>query len=255
MISLSNIIKQRSSSMPEKKRRTISLREIKLPESEADFSAEQDPEFLLKSAQQEAGKIYEKANAELEQSRRQIEEEKSSWETEREALIEQAKKEGFEAGFELGKNEARKTYESYLEDANTIVRTARRDYEEKIEQSAEEIVTLAVSLAKKVWGQKSDDNAAFMTLVKQVLSEMKEFDDISIYVDPDYYTEVQSHKNELEALLQYGSHIAIYADDKAAKGTCYVETAFGRIDAGIDTQLQQLKQKLISLLETAGEGR
>lgn len=81
---------------------------------------------------------------------------------------------------------------------------------------------------------------------------MKEFDDIAVYVDPEYYTEVQSHKNELEQLLQYGAHLAIYADEKASKGTCYVETAFGRIDAGIDTQLQQLKQKLLSLLETAG---
>ncbi len=46
---------------------------------------------------------------------------------------------------------------------------------------------------------------------------MKEFDDIAVYVDPEYYTEVQSHKNELEQLLQYGAHLAIYADEKAPK--------------------------------------
>ncbi|MFN2746226.1 flagellar assembly protein FliH [Bacillus sp. z60-18] len=256
MISLSKIIKQRLSSVPEQKRRTITLKEVKRPVNEADLAAaEPDPELLLHHARQEASKIYEKANAEHEQIRRQIEEERAGWEAEREALIEQAKKEGFEAGLEMGKQEAQKAYESYLEEANAIVRAARRDYEEKIEQSAEEIVTLAVSLAKKVWNQKPDDKEAFTDLVKQVLSEMKEFDDISIYVDPDYYTEVQSHKNELDALLQYGSHLAIYADDKAAKGTCYVETAFGRVDASIDTQLEQLKQKLNTLLETAGESR
>ncbi|MGG0838413.1 flagellar assembly protein FliH [Bacillus paralicheniformis] len=252
MISLSNIIKQRLSSIPPKERRTISLKEVKLPETETELDTGQDPEFLLDHARQEAGKIYEKANAELEQVRRQIEEERISWETEREALIDQAKQEGFQAGFEQGKAEAQSTYQSYLDEANAIVGAARRDYEEKIEQSSEEIVELAVSLAKKVWSQKADDKEAFSALVKQVLSEMKEFDDIAVYVDPEYYTEVQSHKNELEQLLQYGAHLAIYADEKASKGTCYVETAFGRIDAGIDTQLQQLKQKLLSLLETAG---
>lgn len=198
MISLSNIIKQRLSSIPQKERRTISLKEVKLPETETELDTGQDPEYLLDHARQEAGKIYEKASAELEQVRRQIEEERSSWETEREALIDQAKQEGFQAGFEEGKAEARSAYQAYLDEANAIVRAARRDYEEKIEQSSEEIVELAVSLAKKVWNQKADDKEAFTALVKQVLSEIKEFDDIAIYVDPEYYTEVQSHKNELE---------------------------------------------------------
>ncbi|MDI5787562.1 hypothetical protein PO124_00790 [Bacillus licheniformis] len=72
-----------------------------------------------------------KASAELEQVRRQIEEERSSWETEREALIDQAKQEGFQAGFEEGKAEARSAYQAYLDEANAIVRAARRDYEEK----------------------------------------------------------------------------------------------------------------------------
>ncbi|VEH78076.1 flagellar assembly protein H [Bacillus licheniformis] len=149
MISLSNIIKQRLSSIPKKERRTISLKEVKLPETETELDTGQDPEYLLDHARQEAGKIYEKASAELEQVRRQIEEERSSWETEREALIDQAKQEGFQAGFEEGKAEARSAYQAYLDEANAIVRAARRDYEEKIEQSSEEIVELAVSLAKK----------------------------------------------------------------------------------------------------------
>lgn len=199
MISLSNIIKQRLSSIPQKERRTISLKEVKLPETETELDTGQDPEYLLDHARQEAGKIYEKASAELEQVRRQIEEERSSWETEREALIDQAKQEGFQAGFEEGKAEARSAYQAYLDEANAIVRAARRDYEEKIEQSSEEIVELAVSLAKKVWNQKADDKEAFTALVKQVLSEMKEFDDIAIYVDPEYYTEVQSHKTNLSS--------------------------------------------------------
>ncbi|MDA7025864.1 flagellar assembly protein FliH [Bacillus sp. CLL-7-23] len=253
MISLSNIIKQRLSSIPEEKRRTISIKEVKASKEEEELLGEPDPQLLLHQAKQEANQLLEKANLELEQTRRQIDEEKTNWDTERQALIEQAKKEGFEAGFEHGKADAHKTYQSYLENANAIVSSARQDYEEKIEQSAEEIITLAVSLAKKVWHQKPDDKAAFIELVKQVLSEIKEFDDISIYVDPEYYEMVRSQKNELQQLLQYGTHLAIYADEKAVKGTCYIETAFGRIDASIDTQLEQLKQKLLALLETAGE--
>lgn len=36
---------------------------------------------------------------------------------------------------------------------------------------------------------------------------------------------------------------------KKLKGTCYIETPFGRVDASVDTQLMQLKDKLLTALE------
>lgn len=59
---------------------------------------------------------------------------------------------------------------------------ARQSVEEKLESAEEEIIELSVALAKKVWQQKSDDKEAFLLLVKQVVAEVKDYDDISIYV-------------------------------------------------------------------------
>ncbi|MDI5787561.1 hypothetical protein PO124_00785 [Bacillus licheniformis] len=54
-----------------------------------------------------------------------------------------------------------------------------------------------MSLAKS-WNQRLTTKKLYSPR-KQVLSEMKEFDDIAIYVDPEYYTEVQSHKTNLSS--------------------------------------------------------
>ncbi|PNB52438.1 flagellar assembly protein FliH, partial [Pseudomonas sp. GW456-E7] len=98
--------------------------------------------------------------------------------------------EGFEQGMALGKAEAMQQYAELIDQANSITEMSRKAVEDKLEDANEEIVELAVALAKKVWQQKSDDKEAFLLLVKQVINEVKEYDDISIYVDPYYYETV-----------------------------------------------------------------
>jgi flagellar assembly protein FliH len=41
----------------------------------------------------------------------------------------------------------------------------------------------------------------------------------------------------------------IYANAELNVNDCFIESAFGRIDISIDTQLQQLKKQLLQLLE------
>ena len=64
---------------------------------------------------------------------------------------------------------------------------------------------------------KSDDKEAFLLLVKQVVAEVKDYDDISIYVDPEYYETVHQHMDEIQQLLYKECRLSLYADEKAAK--------------------------------------
>lgn len=149
----------------------------------------------------------------------------------------------------LGKAEALQQYAELINRANSITEMSRKAVEDKLEDANEEIVELAVALAKKVWQQKSDDKEAFLLLVQQVVNEVKEYDDISIYVDPYYYETIFQQKDEIQQLLYKECRLGIYADEKAPKGSCYIETPFGRVDASVDTQLMQLKDKLLTALE------
>ncbi|ADM37718.1 flagellar assembly protein FliH [Bacillus spizizenii ATCC 6633 = JCM 2499] len=245
---MSNIIKQESSFSPQKERRKLSVQEVRIDHSHL-LQAEENPEALMARVKEEADRISEQANSHIENIRRQIEQEKNDWAAEKQKLIEEAKAEGFEQGVALGKAETLQQYGELIDQANSIIEMSRKAVEDKLENANEEIVELAVALAKKVWQQKSDDKEAFLLLVKQVINEVKEYDDISIYVDPYYYETVFQQKDEIQQLLYKECRLGIYADEKAPKGSCYIETPFGRVDASVDTQLMQLKDKLLTALE------
>ncbi|WP_406590056.1 flagellar assembly protein FliH [Bacillus atrophaeus] len=250
---MSNVIKQESSISPEKERRKLSLQEVRLKKIDLEPHAEVKPEALIARAKAEADRMSEQAASQVENIRRQIEQEKNNWANERQLLVEEAKQDGFEQGMELGKAEALQQYAGLINQANDIAKMSRKDLEDKLESASEEIVELAVALAKKVWQQKADDKEAFVLLVKQVINEVKDYDDISIYVDPHYYETVYQQKDEIQQLLHKDCRLGLYADDKAAEGSCYIETPFGRVDASVDTQLMQLKHKLLTALEAGAD--
>lgn len=250
---MSNVIKQQSSFSPEQKRRKLSLQEVRQSHPQFDQEGAENPEALMAFAKAEADRVSEEARNQMEHTRQQIEQEKNSWAEERQRLIEEAKAEGYQEGMALGKAEAIDQYANLISQASAITEMARHSVEEKLESAEEEIIELSVALAKKVWQQKTDDQEAFIQLVKQVIAEVKDYDDISIYVDPEYYETVYQHRDEIQQLLYKECRLSMYADEKAEKGTCYIETPFGRVDAGIDTQLMQLKQKLLTALEAGAD--
>lgn len=250
---MSRIIKHETSVIPEQGRQTIPLQQVEFKREHHEEELVNETEasqLVLSDAQDEASRILEKANRELEQTMAEINQRRADFEAERVQLIEEAKQTGYQDGFQKGEADATLQYQSILDQANDIVSLAKQDYEAKIESSAEEIVELAFELAKRVWNAVEDTKEQFLTLVKQVISEVKEYDDISIYVDPAHYEHVMEYKDELNRILQKNTHLAIYSDEKAPKGTCYVETSFGKVEASVDTQMNQLKEKLLEVIDS-----
>ncbi|WP_281237168.1 flagellar assembly protein FliH [Bacillus safensis] len=250
---MSRIIKHETSVIPEQGRQTIPLQQVNFKREHHEEELVNETEasqLVLSDAEDQASRILEQANSELEKTMAEINQRRTDFEEERMQLIEEAKQAGYQDGFQKGEADANLQYQATLDQANDIVSLARQDYEEKIESSAEQIVELAFELAKRVWNAAEDTKDPFLALVKQVISEVKEYDDISIYVDPEHYEHVMEYKDELIRILQKDTHLAIYSDEKAPKGTCYVETSFGKVEASVDTQMNQLKEKLLEVIDS-----
>ncbi|WP_456265096.1 MULTISPECIES: flagellar assembly protein FliH [unclassified Bacillus (in: firmicutes)] len=250
---MSRIIKHITSVIPEQGRQTIPLQQVNFKREHHEEELVNETEasqLVLSDAEDQASRILEQANSELEKTMAEINQRRTDFEEERMQLIEDAKQAGYQDGFQKGEADAKMQYQAILDQANDIVSLARQDYEEKIESSAEQIVELAFELAKRVWNAAEDTKDQFLALVKQVIAEVKEYDDISIYVDPEHYEHVMEYKDELIRILQKDTHLAIYSDEKAPKGTCYVETSFGKVEASVDTQMNQLKEKLLEVIDS-----
>ncbi|MFJ5963390.1 flagellar assembly protein FliH [Bacillus sp. NPDC093026] len=247
---MSRIIKYETSVIPEQGRQTIPLQQVEFKRGHHGKDPVNETQPTLNDAEDQASRILEEANRKLEQTMVEIKQRRADFEAERLQLVEEAKQAGYQEGFQKGEADAKVQYQSILDQGNNIVRLAKQDYEAKIESSAEKIIELAFQLAKRVWYATEDSKDQFFALVKQVMSEVKEYDDISIYVDPDNYEHVMNHKDELIRILQKDTHLAIYTDEKAPKGTCYVETSFGKVEASVDTQMNQLKEKLLEVIDS-----
>ncbi len=179
------------------------------------------------------------------QTEEQIQQQREAWEQERNKLVAVAKEEGYQAGFEIAKQEVMKQYEHKLIEANQLIKTAEEEHMKRIEQSTDSLIGLSVHIAEKIINKEiRDDQHAFLSLVQAATEEVKEQPEISIHVPSEHYEFILLQKNELVQLMNGTANVSIYVtSDK----DCYITHPLGRIDLSIDTQLTQMRDKLIEI--------
>jgi len=219
------------------------------PADKADiFSAKEQAERELDKLKEELKQINTEKEAEISRTKEIIAEEKENWQKDKEALITEAKKEGYEAGFLQGKEESMEKYSSFIDQANTITDTAYIDYNKTIEKSEETILNLAIHTASKVMKQKIEaDPASFLPIVKAAMKELKDQRIITIYLHPDNYQTVMEQKDELVHILEDDMKLSIYAKENISVNGCVIHHPFGQIDASVDTQLKQIRAALFEI--------
>lgn len=184
----------------------------------------------------------------IDQVKQEIIEAKREWETEKEALIKAAENEGYTVGFETGKQEAMEKYKDMLVQAQSIVSLATEDYQQKLENADKDILALSVHIAKKIIYKELESHPdTFMPLVSNVIREVKDQPNLSIYLPPDQYETVLHEQEELKQVIGKQADLAIFVDYKLQTGSCIIEYPSGRIDASIDTQLNEIKTRLQEL--------
>ncbi len=252
MISLSKLIKSQFTCHHEEKKQ-IAIQTLKALLQEK--VVEDDPElvkqssFIIQTAKEEADQLIKSALEESMIINQQLIQERNSWEQEREQLIEQARQEGYTEGLELGRQEALRQFQANIQESTQIIDLAKKEYDEKIQSAENAILELSIKIAEKIISFKlTEAQENYLPLVRKGLNEVKEYEHIKIHVHPIYYEFVLSQKEELRSLVTNATDINIYANAEINEHDCFIESVFGRIDISIDTQLDQLKKRLLELL-------
>lgn len=238
------------------KEKVIKIRPIKqvaefIPYSNSSVldEAKRNIDQELKEAYMQLEQVKSDQNALLKEVQDKIEREKESWLKEEQNLIKKARDEGYQDGFQSGKQEGLEQYKDLLDQAKTIIDTATKDYHATLEQSETMILDLAIHTAEKIIGQKmSDQPEMFINIIKEAIKGLKEQAKIVIYLHPDNYEMVIKQKDELIRLVGNEAAISIYANEDTKKGSCIIEHPFGKIDASIDTQLEQIRECLYDVV-------
>lgn len=258
MISLSRIIKSAWTNSEAHNLKRIEIKTLKIDNHfdcaeemmESAFNQEELDLIYLK-ANEEAEQIVQNAKQEAEIIRMQVEEERNHWfQTERVKLEEDARQLGYSEGHEVSMQQGYEEMHEHIKQAQNIVDLAKRDYREYLDSSEKIILELSVEIARKILNAEVAANQeGFYHLVRKAIKEAKEYSDIRLRIHYSKYETILAQKDELMAIFPKETDFHIYPDDELDETSCVIESSNGRMDASIDSQLQEIKRKLLELVE------
>ncbi|MGO4543874.1 FliH/SctL family protein [Paenibacillus sp. 2TAB23] len=219
---------------------------------------------ILSDAQHYAEERLQEAATESERLLSETEQQIDVWwlqkRTEDEAASELSRQKGYELGYAEGsaqsEAELREVWEQKIAEASDVLKTAF-DMREQIIQEAEPfLVELSCAIAEKIIGQQLTlvpDMA--LELIRKSLSRRREQGVITLCVAPGQLAFVQAAREELHFAIDSQAELQILPDSTVKDNGCVIRSAFGSIDARIDTQLSEIKRELIHLAHHSGEER
>ncbi|SIQ73821.1 flagellar assembly protein FliH [Peribacillus simplex] len=255
MISLSRIIKSQQANEEKSKKIAIKIRPFNfLKNDDADERKNlhyiQSDEFL-NDAKQEAETLLLEAEQKAQTIAAEIQLDREQWENQEKAMyIEQAQKEGYQQGVEDGIQKGYNEIAAEIAFAKEVVESSKKDYRHNIESSETVILNLALKVAGKIIGKQLEkDEESFLYIVKRAIKEVRDYREVQLHIHPIQYQSILSHKDELLAIFPKDTELYIFPDDELEVGSCIIESENGRMDASVDSQLQEIKVKLTELLE------
>lgn len=166
------------------------------------------------------------------------------------ALSIEAKQQGFIEGSTKGKQEAvtqiQEEYQGKIEQAQLLLEQA---YEQKkliISEAEPFLLELSTVIASQIVKQELDCYPdKFVELIKQHILRFKEKEFITICVHPDDFEFIQTQRVHLVAVVNGETEIKIIPDHSVSSKGCIIRTAFGSVDARIDTQIEEIKKVIL----------
>lgn len=217
---------------------------------------------MLEDAKEFAEKQVREASEEAERLLQEAREQIDSWWQEQrmqdEHLTEAMRSQGFQQGFEEGKVQAeldlQVQIEEMMKEAREVLEEAYVAKDQIIQEAEPFLVDLACGIAEKVIDmQLTVAPEQMLELIRQNLTRKREQGMITLCVAPEQFTFVQAAREELALAIDSQAELQILPDATVKDKGCVIRSAFGSVDARIDTQLTEIKKELIRLaLEDEG---
>lgn len=175
----------------------------------------------------------------------------AAWQNEKTVLQQQAYEEGFQIGYEEGHNKSLADMAVSVCTANDTTTSSTENARQYLVSQERIILDLAMLSAERIIGQTLlDDEEVYLSVVKRALKETREMKEIKLYVSLDYFEIVSKSRSELASIFPPNVPFLIFANDDFESTECYIETNHGRIVVSIDEQLNELREKLIGIMES-----
>lgn len=221
-------------------------------------------EQILNDAQQFAAERLQEAAETSEKMLSDAQQQIDVWWVERreedKALLEQARNDGYQQGYDEGLKQAelhmQQQWEQRLQQASTILSDSYIMKEQIVQEAEPFLVELSCAIAEKIiQKQLTIEPELVLDLISKSLSKRREQGVITLCVSPDQLAFVQAAREELNMAIDSQAELQILPDSTVKDSGCVIRSAYGSIDARIDTQLSEIKRELIQLSHHHDEER
>ena len=198
---------------------------------------------MEKALRTQADVILEQARAQGEQVKMKA---RQVAEQEKEALFEQARREGYEAGLADLEQERAAFEASFTERERTLM----EEYEKKTRELEPMATEIVVGLLQSLTGVLMETKKGIVTyLITKALEEAERSSSFLIKVSKEDIEEVRGAAEALRSLFERDVTLEIVPDVLLKRGECMIETDAGIIDCSLGTQLEGLVEdiRLLSL--------
>jgi flagellar assembly protein FliH len=255
---LSKVIKSiKTSHNQQRQARVIAVRNVSGASADAKEDISQvshqllmEKENILQQAQLEADRLLMSAKAETERVEEEVSNLRINWEKEKEILQQDAYQQAYEQGLVEGREIGREEYKQHISHAKEVISKVQEDYLLHIEKAENVILELGMQTAERIMGTVIDENpSAFLDIVKRGIKEVRDFPVVQIHIHPSRYGLLNENLEELESMLPVLQKLLIFPDDELGLEECFIETDEGRVIVSVDSQLREVKNKLVEILE------
>lgn len=199
-------------------------------------------------------KIEEDIQSRLIEVQEDIEKQKEIFHEECESYREETYHTAYDAGYQKGLIEGQASFHDKLEEAKEIITLSHKDYIKNIEDSEETILKLSIQIANQVLRKQLLENEGIYTeYIKSAIRHVKEMKGIRIRISPDNYQKIYKYRDEFSQLLTVDEQVYIIPDEELASFDYLIDSDSGRMDASLDTQIQELQTKLLEILRGKDE--
>lgn len=210
----------------------------------------QERSKMLEQVNQEIAEKRALLTKDIEETKQYVENQLNAWEEEKIVYQQQAYDEAFIQGLEEGRLKAQADMQNSLKLANETMKIAHENAANYLQQQEQVILELALRTAERIIATKLEDNEElFLSIVKRGLKEAREMKVIKLYVSPTYFELVSNNREELSSIFPVDVPFMVFVDEDMNETDCYIETNHGRIVVSIDEQVQELRRKLVDILD------
>ncbi|MEY8415748.1 FliH/SctL family protein [Tissierella praeacuta] len=174
-----------------------------------------------------------------------------------EEILEEAKKTGYNEGYELGYREGYETgYNEGKVKSDALINEAveiKNGYiykkESLLKELEEDIIELVISIYEKLINKKNEeDSELIISLVLNGINNLDLTDKLTIITSKEDFNILEMARNEILAKASMISELDIKYDISLEKGDCILETSKGNIDVSLKNQLAEVRELLTTIL-------